>query len=326
MTSLGRLVGRWLAMAGLLVAATYGSAFAQTYPTRTVIMTVGFSAGGPADIVTRIIAQPLSVNTGQSVIVENKAGADGRLQLQQLTRAEPDGYTIGLADSGLAVNALLYTNVAYDPLKDFTPIIYLGEVPNFIVVTPSLKVNTLSEFIGYAKAHPGELNYAATASSTLLAAEMFKATAGLDIVRIPYKGAAYGIQALLRGDVQVMVSAVGTLAPLVKQGQFKALAETARIRTPLAPEILTTAEAGLPEMVYVNWYCIVGPAGMPRPIVDRLNAELRKVLADPKVAAQLRNMGIEPTPTSPEEFAVILKSEMAKIEKIVTSANLKITE
>ena len=326
MTILGNFVSRGLAVAALVVAAMHGSAFAQPYPTRTVIMTVGFSAGGPADIVTRIIAQPLSVNLGQSVIVEDKAGADGRLQLQQLARATPDGYTIGLADSGLAVNALLYTNVAYDPLKDFTPIIYLGGIPNFIVVTPSLKVNTLSEFINYAKAHPGELNYAATASSTIIAAEMFKATAGLNIVRIPYKGAAYGIQALLRGDVQVMVSAVGTLAPLVKQGQIKALAETAPTRTPLAPEILTTAEAGLPDMVYVNWYCIVGPPGMPRPVVDRLNAGLRKVLADPNVAAQLRNMGIEPTPTSPEEFAAILKSEMEKIEKVVTSGNLKIAE
>jgi tripartite-type tricarboxylate transporter receptor subunit TctC len=289
-------------------------------------MTVGFAAGGPADIVTRIVAQPLSVALGQAVVVENKPGADGRLQLQQLARSTPDGYTLGLADSGLAVNALLYTNAAYDPLKDFTPIVYLGQIPNFIAVTPSLPVNSLSEFIAYGKANPGKLNYAATASSTIIAAEMFKSTAGLNIVRVPYRGAAFGIQALLRGEVQVMVSAVGTLAPLVKQGRVKAFAVTALKRSPLAPLIPTTAEAGLPAMVYVNWYCIVGPAGMPRPIVDRLNADVRKALADPKVAAQLRNMGIEPAPTSPEEFREILKTELTKIDKVITAGDLKIKE
>lgn len=303
-----------------------GSAWASDYPTRPIIMTVGFAAGGPADIVTRIVAQPLSERVGQPVVVENKPGADGRLQLEQLARATPDGYTIGLADSGLAVNALLYTKAAYDPLKDFTPIIYLGQIPNFIAVPPTTPMNTLSEFIAYAKANPGKLNYAATASSTMLAAEMFKATAGLKIQRVPYRGAAYGIQALLRGEVQVMVSAVGTLAPLVKEGRVKAFAVTAPNRTPLAPSIPTTAEAGLPAMVYVNWYCIVGPAGMPRPLVDRLNAEVRKLLADPKVANQLRNMGIEPTPTSPEEFREILKTELAKIDKVITAGDLKIKE
>jgi tripartite-type tricarboxylate transporter receptor subunit TctC len=291
-----------------------------------VTVTVGFSAGGPADVVTRIVATPLGERLKQTVVVENKSGADGRLQLQQLARATPDGYTIGLADSGLVVNALLYTNAAYDPLKDFTPIIFLGQIPNFIVIAPSLKLDKLTEFIAYSKANPGKLNYAATASSTMLAAEMFKATAGLNIVRVPYRGAAYGIPALLRGDVEVMLSAVGTLAPYVNQGQIKALAVTAPKRTPLAPTIPTTAEAGLPEMVYVNWYCIVGPAGMPRPIVDQLNAEFRNVLAEPNVTDQLRKMGIEPTPTSPEEFMEILKSEMAKIEKVVTAGDLKIKE
>jgi tripartite-type tricarboxylate transporter receptor subunit TctC len=325
MASLLSLVMRATLIAWLPFAFLVDIASAQ-YPTRPVIMTVGFSAGGPADIVTRIVTTPLSERLKQTVVVENKSGADGRLQLQLLARATPDGYTLGLADSGLVVNALLYTNAAYDPLKDFTPIIFLGQIPNFIAVTPTLTMNTLSEFITYGKANPGKLNYAATASSTMLAAEMFKATAGLNIVRVPYRGAAYGIQALLRGDVEVMVSAIGTLAPLVNQGKVKAFAVTAPTRSPLAPSIPTTAEAGLPEMVYVNWYCIVGPAGMPRPIVDQLNAEIRKVLAEPNVVEQLRKMGIEPSPTSPEEFMEIMKSEMAKVEKVVTAGNLKIQE
>ncbi len=320
------VLSRGLIAAALVGALISSGALAQSYPTRPVIITNGFAAGGIADIVTRIVAQPLSVRLGQPVVVENKPGADGRLQLQQLARATPDGYTIGLADSGFAVNSLLYSNSTYDPLKDFTPIMYLGEVPNFIVVPPTLNINTLSEFIAYAKAHPGKMNYAATASSTLLAAEMFKYVAGLDIVRIPYRGQAFGIPALLRGDVQLMVSAVGPFAPLVKEGKVKALAVTASKRTPLVPSIPTTTEAGLPAMVYVNWYCIVGPAGMPRPIVDRLNAELRNVLTDPKVVTQLQNMGVVPTSGPPEELTSILKTELAKIDKVITAGNLKIKE
>ena len=323
MANLGSMAGRWLAAVGL-VAALQGSAFAQAYPTKPVMISVGFAAGGPADIVTRVIAQSLAVYLGRPVVVENKPGADSRIQLQQLAQAAPVGYSIGLADSGLAVSALLYRSAQYDPLKDFTPIIYLGELPNFIAVTPTLKANTLREFIDYAKANPGKFNYAATAASTMLAAEMFKSAAGVNIVMVRYKGAAFGIPAVVSGEVQMLVSAVGTLAPLVKQGQVRGLAVTAPKRTPLAPDVPTTAEAGLPDMVYVNWYCIVGPAGMPRPIVDRLNAELRKVVAEPGVAAQLRKMGIEPAPNSPEEFTAILKSELAKIDKVITSANLKV--
>lgn len=324
MTNLGSLMGKWLAAACVAAAAVQGSALAQTYPTKPVRMAVGFAAGGILDTIARVTSQRLGTHLGQTVVVENKPGADGRIALQQVVASAPDGYSLALADSGLAVNALLYANRPYDPYKDFTPVFYLGEVPNFIAATPALNVNTLAEFIAYAKARPGKLNYAATASSTLLAAELFKASASLDIVRIPYKGQALGLPALMAGDVQVMVSAVGPLAPLAKQGKIKALAVTALKRTPLAPEIPTTTEAGLPGMVYVNWYVYVGPAGLPRPVVDRLYADLRKVVAEPEVIAQLRLMGVEPNPRSPEEFASILKNEMAKIERIVKSANLRI--
>jgi tripartite-type tricarboxylate transporter receptor subunit TctC len=324
MTSLKTLMG------GLLVAAVAallgGNAFAEIYPNRPIIMTVGYAAGGPADVVTRVLAQALSDRLGQPVVVENKPGAGGRLALRELTRAAPDGYTISLSDSGFAVNPVLYSTHMYDPIKDFTPIIYLGEMSNYIAVTPSLNVKTLRELIDYAKAHPGKLNYAATASSTLLAAEMFKATAGIDIMSVRYKGAAYGIPALLAGQVQVMVSSVGTLTPYVKHGKVIALAVTTRKRTTLAPEVPTTAEAGLPGMVYANWYCIVGPAGMPRPIVDRLNSEFRKVMADPNVIQRVRLMGIEPTPSSPDEFSAIVKKDLVKLDKLITAAKLKIIE
>jgi tripartite-type tricarboxylate transporter receptor subunit TctC len=323
MATLGSWIGRFAA-AACLVTATCGGALAQAYPTKPVKMSVGFAPGGIADVITRAISQRLAVYLKEPVVVENKPGADGRIALQQLAASAPDGYSLGLADSGLAVNALLYANKPYDPIKDFTPIFYLGEVPNYVAVTPSLNVNTLQEFVDYAKARPGKLNYAATASSTLLAAELFKSTAGVDIVRIPYKGQALGLPALLAGDVHLMVSAVGGLTPMVKQGKVKALAVTGLKRTALAPEVPTTTEAGLPGMVYINWYVILGPAGLPRPVVDRLNADLRKTVSDPEVVATLNKMGIEINPRSPEEFATILNGELAKIENIVKTANLKV--
>ena len=324
MTNIGKWIGKCAIAACLAAAPWHDGALAQSYPTKPVRISVGFAPGGIADVVTRMVAQHLATPLGQSVIVENRAGADGRIQLQQLAAAAPDGYSIGLSDSGLAVNAVLFATKAYDPVKDFTPLLYLGEVPNYIAVSPALNVNTLAEFVGYAKARPGKLNYAATASSTMLAAELFKSVAGVDIVRISYKGQAFGLPALMAGDVQFMVSAVGPLAPLAKQGKLKALAVSALKRTHLTPEVPTTAEAGLPGMVYVNWYVILAPAGLPRPVADRLTADLRKTMAEPAVTTRLREMGIETNIASPEEFMAILRNEMAKIEKIVKSANLRI--
>ena len=324
MATLGRWIGRCAVAACLTAAAWQGGALAQPYPSKPVRISVGFAPGGIADVVTRLVALHLGPHLGQTIIVENKAGADGRIQLQQLAAAAADGYSIGLADSGLAVNAVLFATKAYEPAKDSTPLLYLGEVPNFIAVTPSLNVNSLTAFVEYAKARPGKLNYAATASSTMLAAELFKATAGVDIVRISYKGQALGLPALMAGDVQLMVSAVGPLAPLAKQGKLKALAVTSLTRSPLTPDVPTATEAGLPGMVYVNWYVVLAPAGLPKPIAERLSADLRKVMAEPGVTTRLREMGIEPNVASPEEFQSILKNELAKMETIVKSANLKI--
>lgn len=297
---------------------------AQSYPAKPIKMLVGFGPGGPADTVARILAQRLGSEIGQPVIVENKPGADTRIAMEMVATSPPDGYTIALADSGLAVNSVLYVNPPYDAVKDFTPIFYIGEIPNFIAVTPSLNVKTLGDFLAYAKARPGDLNYAGTASSTIIAAEMLNSVAGLRTVLVRYKGAAFGIPALASGEVQFMVSAVGGLVPLIKAGKVKALAVTAPQRTPLMPDIPTTAEAGLPEMVYVNWYSIIGPAGMPTTIVERLNAELRKVVADPEIASKIRAIGLEPTPRTPADFSAKLKDELTKLEKVVRSANLKV--
>lgn len=318
------LVGRCLMAACVAAAALQGSALAETFPTKPVKLMVGFAPGGIADIVTRLIGQSLTAQLGQPVIVENKPGADSSIALQQLATAPPDGYLINLSDASLVVNSVLSATRAYDPVKDFTPLLYVGEVPNFIAVGPAVTANTLAEFIDFARKNKGKLNYAAGGGATMLGSELFKSTANVDITYIPYKGQPMGLAALMAGDVQLMVSSVGPLAPLVKQGKIKALAVASRQRTHLAPEVPTTTEAGLPGMIFTNWFVIQGPAGMPPAVVDRLKADLRKVMADPVVVDRLRGMGIEPASTTPEEFVTHLSNELAKMEKIVKTANLKV--
>jgi tripartite-type tricarboxylate transporter receptor subunit TctC len=316
----------WASFASMLliIGAWHAPATAQPYPDKPIRLVIGFSAGGIADVVSRVIAQYLNNEMGQPVIVDNKPGADGQIAMGQLSSAAPNGYTIGLADSGMAVNAVMYSNKAYDPVKDFTPLLYLGDVPNFIAVSPMVKANTLAEFIAQAKAAPGKMNYAATASSTWLASEMFNAAAGIELVRIPYKGQAQGLPALVAGDVQLILSAVGPLVPLAKEGKLKPLAVSAPKRTWLAPNVPTTAEAGYPDMIYMNWYVVLGPANLPAPIAERLTSGLRKVMADPAVLAKFREMGIEANTKSPAEFTALLKGELTKMEGIVKSANIKV--
>ncbi len=309
------------------VAAAPSAALAQAaFPSRPVHLTTGFPPGGIADIVTRLVAQHLAGPLGQPVVVENKPGADGRIALQQLVIAAPDGYTLTLADAGLAVNMVMYSKVSYDPFKDFTPIVFIGEAANFIAVTAALPVNSLTEFIAYAKERPGKLNLAATASSTLLGGELFKSTAGVDIVAVRYKGQAAGLPAVIANESQVMVSSVGPLVPYVKEGKLKALAVTSSKRSALAPDVPTAVEAGLPDMVYTNWYVLLGPPGMPKPIVDRLAADTRKALADPAFVAALTKSGITPAPMSGDEFNAFLKSEIAKMDKVVKTAKIKIDD
>lgn len=309
-----------LAAAAACVSAT---ALAQNFPSKPVHLTTGFPPGGIADVVTRAVAQQMSGPLGQAVVVENKPGADGRIALQQIINAAPDGYTLTLADAGLAVNMAMFKQPGYDPFKDFTPIMFVGEAANFIAVTPSLPVSNLMEFIAYTKARPGQLNYAATASSTMLGAELFKARAGLDVVSVRYKGQAAGLPAVMSNEAQMMVSSVGPLLPHVKDGRLKALAVTSATRSPLAPDVPTAVEAGLPGMVYTNWYAILGPRNMPKPIVDRLQADLRKALGDPAFVSRMAGMGITINPTGGDEFNTLLAAEIAKMRDIVKSASIQ---
>ncbi len=279
-------------------------------------MVVGFVAGGPTDALARLYAQRLGASLGQQLVVENRGGADGVIAAESVARSAADGYTLFFASSGHAINASLYKSLPYRTVEDFEPIALVGESPNLIAVTPSLPVRDLREFIALAKSKPGALNYGATSSPTHLATELFTSMAGIQVTRIPFKGAAPAMTALMAGDVQLVLSGIGTMLPQVKGGKLKGLAVTSASRSPLAPEIPTVVESGLPGYVATTWYGVLAPAGTPRPIVERLNRETRALLGDAATKGSLVAQGVVSTPMTPEEFGSFVRAEVGKWAKI----------
>lgn len=300
------------------------TALGQAYPSKPVRMVVGFSAGGPADVIARALGQRLASYLGKPVLVENRPGADANIAMEVVARAAPDGYTLLLAQNGLSINPSLYGKVPFDPLRDFVEISLVGEASNFVVVHPSVPVHSLKEFIDYAKANPGKLNYASTSSPTHLATEMLNQMAGVSIVRIPYKGAAPAIPELLSGGVQVMISSIGTLLPHVRANKVRVLAVTSAARSSLTPDVPTVDEAGVPGYSATTWYGVVAPGGTPRAIIERLNSDFRKILAEPEIKSLLLAQSIDAAPSSPEEFGAFIRADIAKWQKVVKTSGAKI--
>lgn len=298
------------------------NAVAQTYPTKPVRMVVGFVAGGPTDAIARVFAQRLGNALGQQVVIENKGGADGVIAADMVAKSTPDGYTLFFASAGHAINASFYPKVPYRTVEDFAPVILVGESPNILAVTPGLPVSNLREFIALAKSKPGTLNYGATSSPTLLATELFDSLAGIQITRIPFKGAAPAMAAVMSGDVQLVISGIGTTLPQVRGGKLKGLAVTGAKRSPLAPDMPTVLESGI-NFVATTWYGVLAPAGTPPAIIQRLNAVSRTLLDDPDVKAQAAPQGVVFTPSTPEEFGTFLRSEVALWGKVVKDSGVK---
>jgi tripartite-type tricarboxylate transporter receptor subunit TctC len=314
-----------LVRAALILALSCAAAplSAQTWPAKPVRMVVGFVAGGPTDALARLYAARLGERLGQQVVIENRGGADGVIAADAVAKSAPDGYTLFFASAGHAINASLYKSVPYRTVEDFEAVTRIGESPNLIAVTPSLPAGDVKQFIALAKAKPGALNYGATSSPTHLATELFASMAGIQLTRIPYKGAAPAMTALMAGDVQMVLSGIGTMLPQVKGGRLKAIAVTGPTRSPLAPEIPTVAEAGI-DFVATTWYGLMAPAGTPRPIVERLNKETRALLADEAVKTVLAPQGVVATPSTPEEFNAFLRGEVAKWAKVVKDTGAKV--
>ncbi len=293
------------------------------YPNKPIKLIVGFATGGPTDIISRLFAKQLSVQLNTPVVVDNKAGADSLLASQAAMLAEPDGYTIYIASSAHAINPSLFKKAGFDAVKDFTSISMIGDIPNLIVVSPALPVQTLVELIQYAKLHKGELNYATSASVIYLATEMMLKAAGISMQRIAFKGAAPAIPALVNNDVQMMISGIGPLLPMTKSGRLKPLAVTSVKRSVLAPEIPTANEAGIPGYFSSVWYALLAPPKLSKDIIDFLNAETKKVLANKDVKESLLGLGVEPIYSTSVELQNYMSSEVDKWQKIVVETGAK---
>jgi len=311
-----------LAAAALAVA---GAAGGQSFPSRPVTLTVGFAPGGGTDTAARIIAQKLSENLGQSVIVENKAGAGGNIAAQQIATAPPDGYTIHLTSVGpMAVAPHLVKDLPYDPRRDIAPITMGVVFPNVVIVHSGVPAKTLAEFVALAKAKPGQLTYASSGvgGAGHLAGELFKERAGIDVLHVPYKGGGPAMTDLLGGRIDMYVGVPSTVAPHVDAGKARALATTGDKRTSMMPSVPTIAESGYPGFEATNWYAFVAPGKTPKELLDFWNRELKKALSDPAVNAELAKHGLDPAPGTRDELAQYMERESQKWGQVVREAKI----
>jgi len=302
-----------------------GAAVGQSFPSRPVTLTVGFAAGGGTDTAARIIAQKLSENVGQSVVVENRAGAGGNIAAQHIATAPPDGYTIHLTSVGpMAVAPHIVKDLAYDPKRDIAPITMGVVFPNVIIVHSTVPAKTLAEFVALAKASPGKLTYASSGvgGAGHLAGELFKERAGINVLHVPYKGGGPAMTDLIGGRIDMYVGVPSTVAPHVDAGKARALATTGDKRTSMMPNVPTVAESGYPGFEATNWYAFVAPAKTPRDLLDFWNREITKVLGDPAVSAELAKHGLDPLPSTREELAQYMERESQKWGKVVRDAKI----
>ena len=298
----------------------------DTYPSRNVVIVVPFPAGGVADLLPRLVGEKLTQKWGKNVIVENRAGASGNIGMAYVAQQPADGYTFALAPAGnLTVNPTLFKNLPFDTAKDFTPVTLLANVPNVLVVHPSVPVKTFPELIAYAKANPHKLNFASpgAGSGAHLAGELLKLDAGLDIVHVPYKGLAPAVTDLLGGQVQMMFAGVSTVLEAVKSGKLRALAVAGPHRLDALPGVPTVAESGYPGFDVTSWYGIVAKTGTPPAIIHKVQADMAEALRQPDILKKLADQGLEPVGDTPEQFGAVIASESRKWGDIVKKANIQ---
>ena len=302
-----------------------GASLAQSYTTKVIRLLVPFPPGGPADILGRVISQRMSENFGQQVIVDNRPGANTIIAANIGAKSAPDGYTLLMAiDSTLAMNPTLYGKLPYDPLKDFDPVSLIAIVPTVLVVNSQLPVNNVRELIALDKSRPGQVMFGSGTLASQLAGELFNSMTGTKLTNVPYNGNSSSITALLAGDVPILFSGFSTVLAHWKAGRVKVLAALGAARLSQAPELPTVAESGVPGYEAQVWQSIVVPAGTPREIIARLNAELTRIMKLPETRDRLLAAGIEPISSTPEELAAFIRSETAKWSKVIKDIGLKI--
>ena len=313
-----------LLCAALLAACTSGVA-AQAYPAKPVRIVVPSSAGGGTDIVARIVAPELSKRLGQQFVIENRAGAGTMIGIEVASKSPPDGYTLLMGLSTLAINSALYKKVPYDPVRDFAPITVAVSSGSIIVVHPSVPVKTVKELIAFARARPGQMNYASAGTGTYphMTMELFLSMGKLKMVHIPYKGTGPAMIDMLAGHTAVMAGTMVTTVPQIRAGRLRGLGITTTERNNAAPEIPTVAEAGLPGFESVQWYGLLAPANTPRDIVNRLHGEMVKVLQQPEIRQRFASDGADPVGNTPDQFAAYVKSELVKWDKVARGAGIE---
>jgi tripartite-type tricarboxylate transporter receptor subunit TctC len=306
------LAGVALAILSIMLPATVA---AQTYPTKPIRVIAPFPPGGTSDTIARILGQKLTEAWKQQAIVENRAGVAGSLGSAVVAKAPADGYTLLVGNVGpVAINHNAYKNVGYDPLKDFTPITLSVTAPQIVVVHPSVPAKTFKEFTALVKRHKGKINYGSSGPGSIshLAGELYKQMTGTDMLHVPFKGSALITTALLSGEIDVVFSDMAVVLPHVQAGKMRALAVTGPEPTPLVPDLPTVAASGVPGFVLTSWWGVLGPAGMPQPIVTRLNTELVRILKTEDVKKRFAVLGVDAANSTPEEFASLIRSEITK--------------
>lgn len=315
---------RGLVLAAWTAGATVASA--QTFPNKPIRFIAPFAAGGPADTIARVIAEKMQANIGQPVVIDNRAGAGGAVGTRAVAQADPDGYTIGISTAGaLAISVSMQEAIGYDPRKDLRALTLAASVPELLVVGTAVPAKTLPELIALAKAKPNSLNFASSGPGSMphLAGELLKQYGKIEMTHVPYRGAAPAVNDLLSGQVDLMFMDIAVLLPHVQAGTMRAVAIGSAKRSPSLPDLPTTAELGLPQVVADNWYGIVAPPATPQPIVDRLHAILVEALNAPETKEKLGLQGAIVVANKPDEFAAYIRSEIDKWAEVVKAAGVK---
>lgn len=317
---------KFLICAGAMLAAAT-CAQAQSYPTKTITLVVPAPAGGPTDIIGRLVGQILTPQLGQNVIIDNRSGAGNTLGTEYVAKARPDGYTLTVGSpSSHSIAPSIYKNLPYDPVRDFTPVVLLATSPTVLVIHPSLPARNLTEFIALAKAKPGDLNFGSGGNGTTshLTGEYFKMAAGVKITHVPYKGSGPATTDLLAGQIQMMFHGLHLSLPYIRSGKLRGLGLTSPKRSPLMPELPTISEAGLRGFEVNTWYGILGPAGLPKDVVARLNGAILKGIEAPAMRQRMVDQGLDIIGSTPEQFATVIADERAKWAKVVQQSGARV--
>ena len=320
------MTGSTRGILALMMACAAGGASAQSYPSKPVRLVSPYPPGGANDILARIIGQKLGENLGQQIVIENRGGATGNIGADYVAKAAPDGYTLLMGQaSNLTINISLMSKMPYDPVKDLAPVTLVATTPNLLVVHPSLPVRTVKDLVALAKAKPGSVNYASSGSGSAghLAGELFKRVAHIDMVHIPYKGAAPALTDVVAGQAQLYFTSPISAQPFVKGGRLRMVAVTSLARSPAMPDIPTVAESGYPDFDVVSWWGILTPAGASKDIIAKLHTEIVKVLAMAETRAKFADQGADVASNTPEQFAAYIKSEIAKWAKLIRDLGVK---